>query len=339
MKHIATILLTAGTLSVSATVRTVNNNTPSPGQYTSLAAAAAAASPGDTLYISGSPYNYNGITIDKRLTLIGTGHKPQNDAPTVSRLDDITFSGNVDSAKFIGLDVNQINLNTTSTGIEIMRCKIRYRIMISSTTSKLKIESNYFEYAPVCLEADFYSPLADIYVRNNVLNGAVSNFYGYYGIQNVYFKNNLFLYAGNAFTGSNRYLQVSDNLFYGSNPQGVSNTIFSNNNSYAAGANPFQTGSGNTLNNNQEDVNPLLVNAAFGPYSYASDYTLQAGAPAKNAGSDGKDIGLTGGDGYFEKYGIPAIPQVRAFSITSPANGMIAPGGTLQISVKSTIRR
>jgi hypothetical protein len=56
-----------------AAVFTVNNANPSPGQYTTVAAAVAAASTGDTLMISGTDISYGNMTINKALTLIGPG--------------------------------------------------------------------------------------------------------------------------------------------------------------------------------------------------------------------------------------------------------------------------
>ncbi len=162
-------------------------------------------------------------------------------------------------------------------------------------------------------------------------------------MSNIYFLNNLFLYSGNVFgqngTG-NRNLTLFNNIFYGSVPNGsISGALFENNISYGGTSTAFPTGSGNVLSNNLPNTDPVFVNAATGAYSYTNDYSLQSTSPAIGAGNDGLDIGLSGGNGYFQKYGIPGIPQIRAFSITSPANATVAPGGSLQVQVISTIRR
>ncbi len=62
------------TTMVSAATFTVNNNNPSPGQYTTILAAMNAAANGDVILVSGSPTVYSiGANITKSLTIIGTG--------------------------------------------------------------------------------------------------------------------------------------------------------------------------------------------------------------------------------------------------------------------------
>jgi hypothetical protein len=347
MKHLFAALALLLTASAGrSAVLTVNNNNPSPGQYNTLAGAQSAASPGDTLLIAGSPYNYNSITITKRLTLIGTGHKPVGDFPAVSKLDDINFSGtNTDlyDCNFIGLDVNTITYNVANTkrGF-VSRCKIRTYIQINSDQDSLLFEGNFFEWSSHNLYFPTTFILNNITVKNNVFNGIIYNFYPNGG-NNIYFDNNLFLVNNYVFQASNRYLQFRNNIFFRADPNSaVTSSSFDNNILYKAygSATSFPTTNSNTSNGNLS-TDPLFTTfAANGDYyGYAYDFTLQSTSPAINAGTDGKDIGLSGGSGYFQKYGIPNIPQVNQFSITSPANATVAPGGTLQISFMSTIAR
>ena len=334
-------------VTAQATVLTVNNNQPSPGQYITLAAAQTAASNGDTLYIAGSPYNYNNFTVSKRLTLIGTGHKPQNQNPAVSKLDNIDFANdttNVNGTRIVGLDVNYINLSATDIRrIEITRCKIRAYINFPDGARNILLESNYFASSTDNLYAYYIPAIYDFVIRNNVFNGIMTDMYGNNGIGNIYFQNNLFLYPGNVFVAystSNRTLTFFNNIFYGASPAGsISSSLFENNISYGGSTTAFSTSSSNTSINNQANVDPLFVSAATGSYSYTNDYSLSSSSPAIAAGNDGLDIGLTGGNGYFQKYGIPGIPQIRSFSITSPTNATVAPGGSLQVQVISTIKR
>jgi hypothetical protein len=59
---------------------------------------------------------------------------------------------------------------------------------------------------------------------------------------------------------------------------------------------PAGTGVGNTGSNNKPGEDPLFVNVPFNTaYAETMDFTLQAGSPAVNAGTDGTDIGVTGG--------------------------------------------
>ena len=74
MKNLTYALLTLFiSLAGNATILTVNNNNPSPGQYSDLQVAIDAANAGDTLLIHRSPTSYGNATITKQLTLIGEG--------------------------------------------------------------------------------------------------------------------------------------------------------------------------------------------------------------------------------------------------------------------------
>lgn len=328
-------------LNAQAAVHTVNNNVPSPGQYTSVSAAISAATNGDTIYISASPYNYNGFTVNKELTFIGSGHKPQNVNTNVSIVDNIAVTAN--NVRIIGFNLNRVEINNyTLSGLVVQRSLVRDQVYIYGTLSDITLEGNVFQSTGTNFYPEYGSNLNGITVKNNIFNGYIYNAYGYYGMNNFLVKNNLFL-GTMAFNSSTRLLTINNNIFYRANPaNNVTNSSFNNNISYQCTNNAFPIGSsGNSGSGNIENADPLLVNfpAAGDYFSYTYDYNLQSTSPARNAGTDGKDIGLTGGDGYFQKYGIPPIPQMRQLSIISPAGGVVNPGGTLQIKVISTIRR
>jgi hypothetical protein len=144
------------------------------------------------------------------------------------------------------------------------------------------------------------------------------------------FTNNIFLQAGNTifncninsviisnsnFLGGNnvagsRFMSgkltdavVANNIFYGCSPTSngglFENNLFSNNLSFGTTNNalpPAGTGFGNTGSNNIINQDPLFVNAAYNTvFASTMDFNLQPSSPAKNAGSDGTDIGITGG--------------------------------------------
>lgn len=349
---ITSILITSFLLALNAaaTVRVVNNNNPSPGQYSTPTAALAASSAGDTILITGSVYNYNDLTITKRITIIGTGHSPATPNPATSKLDNIDFSGtasNLYDVNLIGLDVNSISYNVANTKRQyVSRCQIRSYLYLANNQDSILIDGNYFLSSGNCLQAAANYNFNNITFRNNVFNGSIYQYYpsgssGY----NLYFNNNLFLVNQYVFTGSNRYLVFRNNIFYRADPNSAAyNCDFDYNLIYKAysGTNNFPTSNGNVSGtHNLLNVDPVFTsfpnNGDY--YSYNYNFTLQSTSTALNAGSDGKDIGLSGGDGYFQKFGIPAIPQINELKITSPSNATIAPGGNLQISVKSSIGR
>ncbi len=343
------LFLLAGSLcslTASATVRTVDNNVPSGGQYTSLSAAQAASVPGDTLYIAGSSASYGNFQFTKSLVLIGTGHNPQKDNKKVSKLDNISFTTSVINTKVIGIRLDDYTGGSGHSNFAIERCRIDGIVYLPySSISNGLLEGNVFAGA-TNIFTNQNNVWNNIKIRNNVFNGAsqitISN-----TSLNVLFLNNLFLFNGNAFYGSSYYLTFKNNIYYRTDPvANVTNSTFENNVMDPANTYTFSGGTGNTFVtvssvNTNIKADPLFVNfpAAGADFDYSHDYHLQAASTLKNAGTDGKDIGLTGGDGYFDINGIPPIPQVYKLDITTPADGIVSPGSNITIDLRSTIKR
>ncbi len=160
--------------------------------------------------------------------------------------------------------------------------------------------------------------LSSAIFSNNIVDRGNENYFGaaWFGavnalnINSLIITNNNFL-AENNISGS-RFMQydlqdaiVSNNIFYGCAPLGATGggsyqrNVFVNNLSFGTSNDalpPAGTGVGNTGSNNKVGLNPLFVNAPFNTLWAATwDFTLQATSPAKDAGSDGTDIGITGG--------------------------------------------
>lgn len=343
MKKIYSILfISFFCIYAQAAVRTVNNNNPSPGQYTTLQAAIDAAASGDTIYVSGTFFNYGSVNVNKTLTIIGTGHNPQKQMTLTSQMDWIYFN-NAAAKKSRIIGMNLYGIYPTANNVDsiyIERCKIRYRVQLSAVSGLdyWFIDGNYFENndgtSNVYLGNNTFNWIV---FRNNVFNGPLQEM-NYNANGNIYVMNNLFLYSGSCFLGSNYYLFMYNNIFYRASPSpSTVGCTWQNNLSFQCANNTFPAGVSNT--GNQPNVDPKFVSfpLAGAYFSYTHNYDLQPTSPALNAGNDGKDIGLTGGDVYFDKYGIPSIPQIREFNITS--NNNIAPGGSLQIKIKSTIKK
>jgi hypothetical protein len=75
MKNINILLITLlfSAISLQAATLVVNNESPNPGQYTTVNAAIAAASPGDIILVKGTSTFYGSCSISKSLTLVGNG--------------------------------------------------------------------------------------------------------------------------------------------------------------------------------------------------------------------------------------------------------------------------
>ncbi len=325
------------TLNSFATVRTVNNNNPSPGQYSSIQTAVTASVAGDTIYVSGSTVSYNNFSVDKALTIIGTGHKPQNQNTSVSIVDNISLSTTAASgSKFIGLNMNY--LYTTANGITnilIERCLVRAYIDVNNYSHTFwYIQGNVFINSTANISFNNTGSINHIFIKNNCFNGSLNELsYSTYNTD-IYVQNNLFLKNGNAFSGNNFYINIYNNIFYRANTIPYTTSCnWQKNTSYQSQADgTFPSGI------NLTNTNPLFVNFpnAGDNYDYAYNFNLQATSPLINYGLDGTNANIYGGDVYFEKNGIPPIPQIRELNILTPT---VAAGGTLNINFKSTIKQ
>ncbi len=315
-----------------ATIRTVSNNNNSPGQYTDFASAHTASSNGDTIYVSGSPYNYNTFAVSKRLTIIGTGHNPQKQAPLRSFLDYAYFYTGSKGSKLIGFEVYQVNpINDDVDSIEIRNCKILQVLYIDNYyCDNWIVDGNVFVSTAQNI-IGFYNMYGHRF-RNNIFNGYMCCFSNS-GAGYHYVENNIFLRNGNAFDDCFVFY-VNNNVFYRANPyNGTGGTyVYSNNISYlpqASGTFPNGT--------NQTNVNPQFVNfpGAGANFDYAYNFNITNGSPADNGGTDGTDMGVYGGPGDYDQNGIPRIPYIASYNIANPT---ISPGGTLNVTFKSKIR-
>ena len=310
----------------NAAVLTVSNAFNSPGQYTTIAAAMAAASNNDTIYIQGTSVNYGSFTVTKTLTFIGAGHNPQNQGTTLTIVNDIALGTGSSNSRIIGFRVNNIYTSANTSAITIARNYIFGNVTASHVCPDWYIESNIFAGGNFNLLQQDVGSSTNWYVVKNVFNGRLQSFNAAYN----YFVNNLFLYPGAIFSSTMNYIYFYNNIFYRATLGGGGST-FEKNMSYPNNAFPNGT---NYVNQNPMFVNFPLAGAYF-DYSY--DFHLQAGSPALLAGTDAADLGLYGGlIGLYNQNGIPNIPQVREFNTTSTTT--IPPGTPININVKSTIK-
>ncbi|MCF8256447.1 MAG: hypothetical protein K9J06_02780 [Flavobacteriales bacterium] len=322
------LILTAH--AAQATVRTVSNDPQSPGQFTSIAAAITAASNGDTIYIQGTNINYGGFSVNKSLTFIGSGHNPQNQNSSRSLVNTITLLAGSNSSKFYALVMlGNISSSAAISDVTVARNHISGSIYLSSTCPNWRVESNIFAATGQNMYGGNTGGTNNWYVVKNVFNGSIDYFIGSYN----YFFNNLFLRNAQSFIGmSNCY--VYNNIFYRAVPSlSISASVFERNLSYQCTNNSFPNGT-NLIGQDPQFVSFPLAGASF---SLTHNYRLQGTSPCIDYGIDAEDIGLYGGSmGYYEQNGIPSIPQLREFNITSATT--VPVGGTVNISVKSTIR-
>jgi hypothetical protein len=200
------------TLVSNALVRTVSNNPNSPGQYTSVTTAYTAANVGDTLYVVGSLTSYGGLSITKRITIIGSGYNPnkQNSLPTsfanlsISR----TLSGDPSGTQLIGIKsgvvvlsgYNGVSPSLRLSGIGMIRCDIgaiNLQVDVGSFSLLNSILGYFYPSYVINGTYNFYNNIITTYI----------NSYGLGGEYNIY--NNLFISnSGNALGTSTSNMNV-----------------------------------------------------------------------------------------------------------------------------------
>ena len=185
------------------------------------------------------------------------------------------------------------------------------------------------------------------FIQNNILYGPI-----YYRAEGTFSNilNNVFVWtpgSGNAFNTYLRDCIVNNNIFYGNtpslNPAGGSSNVnfqrntFTNNIVFNTGNDempPSGGGAGNVGSGNQV-VSPNFVSVPLdNNYSVNHDFTLNAGSPALGAGSDGTDIGISGGaypiNGNVQRY-TSRIPVIQILNTSTVVN----PGDDLGVRIKA----
>jgi hypothetical protein len=328
-----------------AVIRTLCNMPYSPGQFTTFAAALAAANVNDTIYVHGSSVTYGAITINKSVVLIGAGHNPNKQAPLPSSFTTVTINPGINNCQLIGLTMQFLTINSSSNHT-VKRCKfIEFSPLFGTTGisclafANLTIEACVFlnvASLPANINFNNTSFNGNVFIRNNVFStNLISNGAGTTPLT-FFIENNIFLgNMGTSFTNINQAI-INNNIFYRSSPQGAPggapNNVMNNNISFSCANNTFSAPGVNNLVN----VNPLFVSFPIGgaTFDYTHDYRLAAGSPGLLNGTDGTDRGVFGGfGGRFNMTGEPAMAEIFSFQITSAT--VIAPGGTLDISVTS----
>lgn len=350
---LSSIFLFAIVFVAKATVFTVSNNTAlpgSPGQYTTVAAAMSAASNGDTIYIQPSATTYGNFTVTKTLTFIGAGYNPQTTSGLRSEIGQVSFGNGSSNSKLLGLYTNGGVVMTNNFAVSnytISRCQIggngtaiNFNSGSPQPSGTIFFENNI--YGEGFAGAISFSPNATHYILNNLflqpnfganIGGTLTNTIDY-------IKNNTFLCSGSAVIDMKNDV-IENNIFYNNFPNNTNITnTFNNNYVFGTSTLPYGTnvGSGN-ITNTIPTFNVFVCGQTF---TYTVDFRPAASHVCINGGTDGTDIGMTGGAAPMYRYaapypltGEPTIPQVR--EITIPVSSVPA-GGTLNINVKARKR-
>lgn len=334
---VLTTILVAITFQKSiATVRIVNNNANSPAQYTNLQTAIDVSAVGDTVYIQGSPNPYGNITINKKMVLIGAGYATN-------------MSSNIGSIS-LDTNINAVPAQIVS-GMRIVGCHIDGLSFASAANGLIHnvvIERNYI--GSMNIGGNGWV------IRNNTINQGTIYLNAY---SNFVISNNVFAPGRINGTGSSTGIIIANNIFLG-DLSGVclynlnNGTIINNifwyctsgfissvagavfNNNIVYGTTTTLPPPSNTGINNQNQVNPFFLAVPSSTTATAVpnyNFGFISNSTAINAGTDGTNIGVTGGAYPMQFFnGLAPIPLVTEFNINNP---IVYPNQLLNVNFKA----
>jgi hypothetical protein len=343
-KMLCLIIAISSFVALAAVIRTVDNNTPSIGQYATFDAAYNASANGDTIYLYPSAFTYSSPYLQKQLTVIGAGFDPANLGMLTSKFTPAIYYETSSNCVFIGIDVGSgINVSRPET---FRNCRFNSGVTVSKTGStfqdclfksaltvgdnieviqNLAVTGCIFDFdsthvtinryaSPIFYNCVFYGNNYKIYVPYDQSTGA--------------FNHCLFINRG---TGT-QYLATGA---VATATVIMRNCIFEQISSVAANFtyqyNIFEgTHAEVTDPTNMEGVNlaNVMVDVNGG------DYHLCTGSLAIGAGLDGVDIGIYGGVSPFDDlYYLNYLPTITDFDC--PA--VVDQDGNLNIHIQGKI--
>ncbi len=304
--------------------------------FPNINAAIAAAYAKDTIYLPGGAILFTGgISLSKRLIIVGVGHYPDSTtATTTTRINtSINIFPGADSGSISGCYLESVafgahDQSAIVNNFRIERCKI----------NALTFTADY---------ATIGNPQNTI-IRENVIVSAV----GGTAFLTVFEKNIFYLDMG-----YNVMATFLNNIFYVSSnfTTGASGSIFNNNIIITNSSATISLGTYNVYNNNlfcststimgfvtcgstntctnniyyQLAVN-TFVNATTTNFSYSNNYRLKSTSPGKNAGGDGTDVGIFGTPFPYKDGAVPFNPHISSQTIGT----VLSPTGNLSIDIK-----
>ncbi len=361
-KHFFTLIyiLFFGTINSNAAVWRLNNSNGVSANFTgTLQDAINSVSPGDTIYIEPSPYNYGGAIISKKVILIGAGYwLNENDSTQAnkekSEVEELVFNSGSEGSEIMGLYCYKliptieswklIAVNTDNISIRRNYFYGKNTNCYQSSCSGIVIELNG-NRANVNIEQNWLEcyhtggPAGGIQIGAAIhINGAPTNI----SIRNNFIKSNANAILDTISTVTTE-LTVGNNVIWGNlltyNVLYVNNVLISG---------TYYDGSGNSsannicngiqfpdINNNQLNINMTTVFVDYDLY-IDKGYILAPGSPAIGAGFNGGDCGVFSNDFGGNPYVLSGMPNIPAiFDIDFNSTVFPAQFENLEINIKA----
>lgn len=339
MKITLSIFAFLGCLVANATIRTVNNQSGSDADYSTVSSAHGASLDGDTIYIQPSPASYGSLNINKRLVIMGAGHNPSFSLYN-SKLDIVYFGSSSGNSILKGLNISQISTTNSSTANNIL---ISGCFLTSSSGSPIALNlgtfNNWVFEGNIIQSIDTYVELSGLgsnaIFRNNYISSTGVGYNLYNVPSGTVFDHNIitqFFTSSPTSTGvavgsnlyfSNNIITTQASSNYGANYSCL-NCTYDNNILWNYAASYFPVPGSNNIINVDPQFNAWSWNST---YNYNSDFHIASESQAANAATDGSDIGIYGGIFNFNPFGIdggtPHIVDFTLESSTAPQGGTI----------------
>ena len=297
---------------------TVDNATPSAGDYSKMQAAHDAAGNGDTIYVYPSGVSYGAITVTKKLHFIGTGFDaPGNALNTTNISGTMKFNTGCDGSSLEGFGglfsividadnvtikrnkVKKITINTNHTGTVILQNLLHdssYEYLLTvAANNEILIANNVFDntagYGGNAVAKGISATNSDVTITilHNVLNlfSSSASYALNLGNSNKYVANNIIIKGGCTGTSNGYYYNMSN-------------------------GGQLPSGDGNIRGVDMSNV-------------FEGFYHLKDGSPAIGAGQNGVDMGIYGGSTPFNEGGAPGLPlifELNADHLGTHQNGL-----------------
>lgn len=326
--------LTAFFLSLStvsfAKIWRVNNNNGVAADFTSLSDAHAGAADGDTLHLEGSPNSYGGVTLTKRLVILGTGYFLE-EYPTAqalaqtSKVDHITIYANAAGSVLMGLDFRANGITVHANNVVIRRNRFSSpgnglhdwsngTVSLNSHQSNGNLPVNNIIISQnYGLKIDVNHASTGILITNNFLaSNAASGENNTSAVLNMHvnavgiIQNNIFRRGKLTVYNSS----ITNNIMVNGSFEGTGNLVANN----IGNATQFGTTNGNKSN---VDMSTVFVGAGDG-VTTDGQWKLKVGSPAIGAGyghtaQNPVDAGMFSGYTPYVLAGMPPIPAIYYF--------------------------
>jgi len=298
---------------------------------------------GDNVYLPGVGLTSaitNGITINKRLFLYGTGHHPDSSATTGKTiiLGGFSIQSGASGGSIEGVNITGgIGFHFTGkrlNGFLIKRCRIpTIQIEPSNNPPLDSFPTNIL--VTECIVSTIYCSLAtsgsQAFTKNLILGQMLNP-------NNCTVKNNAFLFSGSISLGTPfNNSTFENNIFLQANPiQGSScnnnyyNNLKLNGNSFLNGCTSNSGIETGTMSVTYISDIFVSYNPASPNFPYSDDYHLKPGCVGINAGSDGTDVGIYGTVTPTSLGWVPSNPHIYFKQVSDQTNN----NGQLQVQFK-----